>query len=174
MPWEEMMFGGSQPYTCGYCGDVVTSLTGFYENCLPRHRIYICPHCEGPTTFVGDRPDSGFVAPDVLANYSDDVASLYRDACNCMAAKANIGAVLCARKLLVNIATSKGADKGASFLSSIDFLVDGGSVPADCLEQVQRLRDQGEEVDRDISESSRSDAADLLSFAKILLNSRHE
>lgn len=174
MPWEEMMFGGSEPYICGYCGDVVTSLTGFYEDRLPRRRIYICPHCEGPTTFVGDCPDAGFVAPDVLANYTEDVAALYREACNCMAAKADIGAVLCARKLVMNIAISKGADKGTSFLSCIDFLVDRGLVPSDCQEQVQRIRDKCEEADHDISELSRSDASDLLSFAQALLNSRRE
>lgn len=171
MPWREITFSGSNPYTCGYCGNVVTSLAGYFENGGFRRKIYICPRCEGPTTFVGEDLEPGVVTGSEVLNYPEDLARLYKEARSCMAAAANTGAVLCARKLLMNIAVSKGAEKGNRFTSYIDFLTDGGHVPPESRDLVKRIRDKGHEAPHEIMETSRADAADLINFSEMLLRS---
>ena len=47
MPWFQTQKIDSKKFTCGYCGNVVASASGyFYDG--KSDRVYICPHCEKP------------------------------------------------------------------------------------------------------------------------------
>ena len=91
-----------------------------------------------------------------------------------MAATANTGAMLCARKLLMNIAVSQGAEEGRGFTSYVDFLTEGGFVPPESRGRVKRIRDKGDEAPHEIMETSRADAADLIVFSGTLLRTIFE
>lgn len=181
---ERRLFGGfwqnthsvtPLEYTCGYCGRSVASAIGFYTNSHPKGNIYICPNCNGPT--VTDELDFQF--PDVapggeVQHVPPDVAALYREARNCVAASAYTGAVLCCRKLLMNIAISEGASKGKHFIEYVEYLSDHGYVPPKGRQWVDHIRNKGNEATHEIVEVRKPDAEDLVIFSEMLLKFIYE
>lgn len=174
MPWNGVVNIGSRSFTCGFCGNVVASVNGFFESGGKGRKIYICPHCEGATTFDANDQIPGIAPGGEVAHCPDEVVSLYREARNCVAVVANTGAVLCARKLLMNIAVSQGAEAGQSFLSYIDYLADNGFVPPNGRGWVDHIRLKGNEATHEIIEVTRNDAEDLILFAEMLLKFIYE
>jgi hypothetical protein len=73
---------------------------------------YICSHCEKPTFFDQDQQLPGVAPGSSVEHLPLDVASLYIEARNCVAASCYTAAVLVCRKLLMNIAVAQGANPG--------------------------------------------------------------
>jgi hypothetical protein len=94
---------------------------------------------------------------------------LYDEARRAAAANAPTAAVLALRKLLMNVAVSKGAKEGQSFVSYVEYLAGAGYVPPNGKGWVDHIRERGNDASHEIALMGPSDAAELLIFAEMLL-----
>ncbi len=174
----------SRSYVCGYCGESLASDKGYYATVIAGTSggtirsayIYICHRCKKPTFFESDKeqtpgPAFGGSVEDIP---SDEVAALYDEARNCMKVNAHTAAVMCCRKLLMNIAVARGAKKGLNFYEYVNYLSDQGFVPPDGKEWVDLIRKKGNEATHEIAVMDREDAEDLITFSEMLLRFIYE
>jgi hypothetical protein len=170
MAWQQI--GSIQPkqFICGYCGYSVASDRGYYNN-ESDGRVYICPNCAKPSYFNDwdgtQIPGVAFGNP--VDHLPKSVEQLYREARDCCSIGAYTSAVLACRKILMNIAVEQGAAEGLSFVAYIDHLAAGGFIPPNGRGWVDHIRKRGNEATHEIALMSKSDAADLVSFAEMLL-----
>jgi DNA-directed RNA polymerase subunit RPC12/RpoP len=173
MKWTNVGNFHSREYTCGHCGKVVGSATG-YASDHANYLIYLCPHCTKPTFFEPNKQMPG-VAPGVeVAKLPNDVQALYREARNCVASSAHTAAVLTCGKLLMSIAVAQGAPAGKSFISYVEYLADKGYVPPNGRGWVDHIRTKGNEANHEIVLMSADDALELISFSEMLLKFIYE
>jgi hypothetical protein len=171
--WDQIKALPPRSFTCGYCGNLVSSASGFSGGGVTRV-LYICPHCQQPTYWWGDKrvPD---VAPgQEVASLPDGVAALYREARVASAAGAYTSSVLASRKLLMSIGVSLGASEGLPFIAYVDFLADKGYVPPNGRGWVDHIRKRGNEATHEIRVMSPQDAAELITFLEMLLKFIYE
>ncbi len=174
MQWQGTSVGGnsnpSRQFTCGYCGNPLASNVGFYAyptsdqgqviaNHIPA-RIYVCHHCNGPTYFGphGQQVPGPAFGGRVNHIPSEEVATLYDQARDCMKVNAFTAAVMCCRKLLMNVAVSEGAEEGKSFAHYVRYLADEGHIPPKAAAWVDYIRDKGNEANHEIQIMGREDA----------------
>jgi len=69
----------------------------------------------------------------------------------------------------MNLAVSKGAGAGESFLRYVEFLAASGFVPPDGKGWVDHIRDKGNEANHEVKIMSREEAEQLISFSEMLL-----
>jgi hypothetical protein len=69
----------------------------------------------------------------------------------------------------MNIAVSKGAEEGLSFVEYVDYLAAKGYVPPDGADWVDHIRKKGNEATHQIAIMKREDAEDLITFVEALL-----
>ncbi len=171
MKWADIKTITSKNYTCGFCGNVVASVSGYHSN-VSRF-IYICPHCEQPTYFSNKQIPG--VAPGVeVSNLPNDIQALYKESRNCVAAGSYTAAVLTCRKLLMNIAVSQKAKPGQSFISYVEHLANSGFVPPNGRGWVDHIRSKGNEANHEIALMNKEDAEELISFSEMLLKFIYE
>ncbi|MDT4332270.1 DUF4145 domain-containing protein [Methylomonas sp. MED-D] len=162
----------SVQYKCGHCGNVVASNQGYFSNL--GQRIYICPHCERPTHFAygAQYPD---VAPRNDVNHlPEELALLYKEARNSVAASAYTGSVLLCRKLLMNIGVKQGAEEGKPFIYYVNYLADQGYIPPNGRGWVDHIRKKGNEATHEIALMDKSDCEDLIAFSEMLMKFIYE
>lgn len=137
--------------------------------------IYICHHCSRPTYF-GEAGEQipGAVYGSKVKHVPQEVDNLYDEARNCTACNAYTGSVLCSRKLLMNIAVSKGAEQGKKFAEYVDYLYEKGFVPPDGKDWVDHVRKKGNEATHEIKIMNRRDAEELIIFMEMLLKFIYE
>lgn len=160
-------------FKCGFCGMVVGSDRGYFNNNLLQ-MIYICPHCKRPTYF---EQNGQFPAPllgSSVSNVPQEVESLYTEARVCTGAGAHTAAVLACRKLLMNIAVNQGAQEGKRFIEYVEYLADKGYVPPNGKIWVDHIRKKGNEATHEIALMNEKDAADLITFVEMLLRFIYE
>ena len=179
LKWENAKTLDSKSYVCGYCGNPLASNQGFWavdtRSNATVGRIYICHHCLRPTYFddIGKQvPGSAYGRK--VDNVPVEVSDLYDESRKCTSCGAYMAAVLCCRKLLMNVAVSKGAQEGLSFVDYIEFLSQRGFVPPDGKEWVDHIRRKGNEATHEIAPMTRQDAEDLIDFAEMLLKFIYE
>ncbi len=176
--WKNVTDLNPKSYVCSYCSNSIASQKGFSgEN--EHHTqffVYICHTCLSPTYFDGLKKQyPGAVFGQEVKHLPDDeVKSLYGEARKCMTVNAYTGAVLCSRKLLMNIAVSKGAAEGLSFLEYVDHLASKGYVPPDGKDWVDHIRQKGNEATHQIKIMTKEDAEDLITFVEALLKFIYE
>lgn len=165
-------------YICGYCGAYVASYEGYVQhtNMVISGHIYICHNCENPTY---KSRKGGIVPSPTFGNTVEhipikEVEDLYNEARNCMRANASTAAILCCRKLLMNIAVSKGAKEGISFIQYVEFISDKGFVPPDAKEWIDHIRKKGNEATHEIAIMRREDAEELITFIEMVLKIVYE
>ena len=174
MEWASVNNLNPKSFTCGYCGKIVASASGFFTSDQPQRFIYVCPNCKHPTLFEDDKQIPG-VAPGVeVPHLPVDVDSLYREARNCVAIASYTSAVLSCRKLLMHIAVSQGAAANKSFVEYVEHLADKGFVPPNGRGWIDHIRKKGNEANHEIKLMSRADAEELISFAEMLLKFIYE
>ncbi|MCK4458549.1 MAG: DUF4145 domain-containing protein [Methanosarcinales archaeon] len=168
----------SRDFICGHCGLHLASQRGWdaYDKSDIVAHIYICHNCFQPTYFGPDGkqiPGVAYGNPvhDIPDQY---VESLYEEARNCTASNASTAAVLCCRKLLMNLAVSKGASEGQKFIEYVEYLSDKGFIPPDGRDWVDHIRKKGNEATHEIAIVEREDAEELLSFVEMLLKFIYE
>ena len=178
MTWEDLKRLSSKDYVCGYCGTDIASNVGFRgkdENGF-RTCIYICHRCDSPTFFdgKGHHQVPGFPYGKKVDNVPEQVNSLYNEARECTTVNAFAASVLCCRKLLMNIAVSKGADKGLNFIQYVEYLSDKGFVPPDGKDLVDHIRKKGNEATHEIAIMKRKDTEELITFIEMFLKFIYE
>lgn len=172
--YREQVFHLTRKYVCGYCGLSVASDKGLWRDHADRpdpHRpaLYLCPLCEKPTFFEGDKQVPGVAFGEAIGHLPDTVGGLYNEARNCMAVNAFTAAVLAARKLLMNVAASQGADPGQTFQHYVQWLERNGYVPPKAREWVDHIRKKGNEATHEIPGIDRKDAEEIITFAEMIL-----
>ncbi len=173
MHWKNTIEMQSLQYTCGHCGNIVATKIGFYS--VRNNRIYICPHCDGPTHINNLGTQYPDVAPgNDVDHLPEDLASLYKEARNCIAASAYTGAVLLTRKLLMNISVEQGAEKGKPFIHYVNYLAEQGYIPPNGRGWVDHIRKKGNEATHEIALMKKADCEDLIAFSEMLMKLIYE
>lgn len=178
--WDRLETIPSKNFACGYCGKKIASEKGFggsrNGNAAARDYIYICHQCSYPS-FIGYKgeqtPNTRF-GEDIEDISESSVLELYDEARNCMSVSSHTGAVLCCRKLLMNIAVSKGAKEGLQFIKYVEFLSDNHYVPPDAKDWVDHIRKKGNEATHEIAIMKREDAEEIISFVEMILRLVYE
>ncbi len=175
--WEQVRALPQMRYRCAYCNTTVGPNVGYWSThggALTDLEIYICSFCNRPTFFEGEdqTPAPAFGLP--VRDTPKDVMTIYNDARNSMKVSAYTPAVLALRKLLMHVAVEKGAKPNKSFESYVNYLADEGYVPKGGKVWVDRIRDKGNEANHEIRIVKRKDAAEMISFAEMLLKNVYE
>lgn len=172
--WYQALKLPSRQWTCGHCNHLVGGAGGFALGGVgqPHYHqsIYICPSCQRPTYFEGDKQVPGVMFGRAVGHLPPMVGALYTEARNCMAANAFTSAVLTARKLLMHIAVQHGAPENLRFIDYVTYLADNGFVPPNGRGWVDHIRKKGNEATHEILLMERADAEDLLVFLEMLLS----
>jgi transcription elongation factor Elf1 len=170
--WKNCSEWLTKSFTCGYCGNLIASEKGYYayvEEHIEEY-LFICPYCLRPTYFdSSDNQTPGPICGNNVDNVPDNVGTLYDEARKCISCNAYTGSILCSRKLLMNIAVSKGAKEGQSFVNYINFLSEKNYIPPDGKDWVNHIRKKGNDATHEISIMNREDAIELISFIEMLL-----
>lgn len=176
--WEAIQTVEARTYTCGYCGKVVASDRGWKTGVThPQSEsgyIYVCPLCRQPTYFFFEMQTPGIAYGTEVSHLPDDIAALYMEARNSVAARAYTASVLTCRKLLMNIAVAQGAEEGKTFLYYVEHLASKGYVPPNGRGWVDHIRKKGNEANHEILLMKRPDAEELILFTEMLLKFVYE
>jgi hypothetical protein len=174
MVWNSVSQLNSKQFRCGYCGNIVATPTGFFDNSA-RNLIYICPHCDKPSYFdmLGNQVP-GIAPGNEVENLPIELNALYHEARNSASVGAYTASVLACRKLLMNIAVTQGADEGKPFIFYVDYLATTGYVPPNGKIWVDHIRKKGNEATHEIALMKLSDAEELIVFVEMLLKFIYE
>jgi len=178
--WKNKDILESKSYKCGHCGKSLVSNQGYFATLKGAENrmelIYICHFCLKPTYFgIQGKQIPGYSFGNDVNDIPDEqVKSLYNEARNCTSCNAYTASVLCCRKLLMNIAVSKGADEGLKFIKYVEYLSNKGYVPPDGKEWVDHIRKKGNEATHEISIMGKEDSEELITFIEMLLKFIYE
>ncbi len=176
MPWKSIIQISSTRFTCGHCGAYVASDQGWAFSSGGQHTryIYISPHCEYPTFFdPSNNQTPGPLYGSKVANItSEEVEAIFEEARRCMSVTAFNVAVLCCRKLLMNISVSEGADKNKTFAYYVDYIVEKHLPKAK--DWIDHIREKGNEATHEIEIMTETDAKRLIEFSEMLLRVIYE
>ena len=194
MKWQRTVNSSKDPsvmrsrrYVCGYCGEPLASDVGYYalpvdavgnmiQGSDPVAHIHICHYCDSPTYFDKDgkqTPGSAFGGP-VKNIPNEEVGSLYDEARNCMKVSAYTAAVMCCRKLLMNVAVDKNADENKPFAHYVDYLANQGYLPPDGKKWAGHIKDKANEANHEIPLIGPEDAKELIEFSEMMLKFIYE
>lgn len=160
-------------YKCSYCGSLVANNKG-YEAEHSSGSIYICPNCNEPTYFDIDKQIPGAKHGEDVKNLPDDINSLYNEARNCISVSSYTASVMICRKLLMNIAVNKGADKGKTYKEYVNYLDVNHYTPPESKDWVDKIRELGNEANHEIKLMSNEVSVELLNFVEMLLKFIYE
>lgn len=177
--WQGLQGLKSKSYICGYCNNSLVSNSGYrgnYAGISASAYLYICHFCTQPTFFdIHERQTPGASFGNTVSGVSaNEVKSIYDEARDCMKVNAFTAAVLCCRKLLMNLAVAKGAKKGLSFSEYVKFFADEGIIGKDSKGWVDHIRDKGNDATHEIPHMSKEDAENLITFSEMLLKTIYE
>jgi hypothetical protein len=179
LEWNNPATITSASFKCAFCANTVASNLGYRasSNVIKKSaRIYICPHCNNPTFFNDYNSQyPGPIIGETVANITnEEVKKLYEEARRAASCSAFTAAILCCRKLLMNIAVSKGAEEGLKFIEYVDFLANKGYIPPDGKGWVDQIRIKGNEATHEIKIMSKEDTVQLIRFCEMLLRFVYE
>ena len=83
-------------------------------------------------------------------------------------------AVLAARKLLMHAAVDKGAKAGDYFVAYVKYLADEHWVPPNGKPWVEKIKDDGNEANHEITIKNKKEAEHLLYFVQVVLMFMYE
>jgi uncharacterized protein DUF4145 len=177
--WRNLEGLPSRSFVCGYCDNKVATTHGYIKSLqrttTPGGFIYICPHCTGPNAFdmgLNRTPES--MLGSSVDHVPDELTALYQEARTCTGSGCHTAAVLCLRKMLMNIAVNKGADEGLNFIQYIEYLQTNGYIPPDGSDWVDHIRKKGNEATHEIADMNKSDSENLVVFVEMLLRYIYE
>ena len=175
--WKETREINSRNYICGHCGNPIASNEGYYADSHAgfNEYIYICHYCIRPTYFDSHGNQvPGPIYGESVNEVPDKVELLYNESRNCISCNAYTASVLCSRKLLMNIAVSKGASEGLKFYEYVNFLSAKNYIPPDGKDWVDHIRKKGNEATHEISIMNQENATELITFTEMLLKFIYE
>ena len=177
--WGQLLILPAKDYKCGYCGREVASNEGYLKANkfgYGNETIYICPKCEQPSFFsfnIGQEP--GPIYGDEIADITDkNICAMYEEARKCMTINAYTSAVMCCRKILMQIAILNGAKPGLRFVEYVEFILENHISPKGSEDWVKEIRNVGNEANHEIHLMKKEDAEDLIDFVSSLLRNVFE
>ena len=111
---------------------------------------------------------------DDIESLPADVAGIYEEARVSITVEAHTGVVMLCRKILMNVAVSKGAPENLPFVEYVEWLLCQRYVPRGSEGWVDYIRSRGNEANHEISQMGESDAAAVLTFTEQLLRNVFE
>lgn len=180
------IYGG--PYTCGYCGNTVTSTigmalnhhngSGYVKNDAP-YGVFICPTCQLPTAIFPDSegevkqvPGAMFGNP--VSNAPVDVTEIYDEAREAYSANAFTDVILLGRILLSHVAVSFGAKQGDTFQNHISYLKEHNYITANSTGWVDQIRKYGNQANHKLTINTREEAEKIIKFCEMVLKTNYE
>ena len=182
--WHSYSNIESKKYTCGYCGQPLSSDKGYVAKVFSDSGadirktgyICICHNCSKPT-FIDENnrqtPGHNF-GNDVKHIDNQDIKSLYEEARKCYSVNSFTSVILSCRKLLMHIAVEKGAGENLKFIQYVEYLSEKNYIPPDAKGWVDHIREKGNEANHEIVIMKEEDAKDLLAFIEMLLKLVYE
>lgn len=175
--WNNRQDIGSHKYRCKYCGESISSEKGYIGDTQDRlgagrrDYICICHSCNKPTYIdhTGNQYPGVPFGDTVEGIDAIEVASLYEEARNCASVNAYTASAMACRKILMNVAVTKGAKEGLKFVQYVQHLADNGFVPPDGKDWVEHIKDKGNDANHKIEITPKGDAEELLYFTEMLL-----
>lgn len=161
----------SVEYQCGYCNTVTAPSEGYNTVGGAIAVIFICPKCNRPT-FIEQHSKLQVPGPIGGRNVKgapESVSILYQEARKCISVHAYTAAVLCCRKILMNIAVAEGAPGNKNFHEYVTYLEDNHYVPPRGRSWVDEIRKKGNEANHEIPHMEESDALEILKLVEGLL-----
>ena len=176
--WIHIDTTGTVKYKCGYCEREIASNIGWNSDKISSGsdmKIRICPNCSQPTYFDFDGNQiPSTIFGNKVEHLPSPVEKLYNEARACTQVNAYTSSILACRKLLMNIAVSKGAKKGLSFQEYVNYLDSKRYTPPDSKEWVDHIRKKGNEATHEIALKTEDDAIELINFVEMLLKFIYE
>ncbi len=177
--WINIVNKNSKELICGFCNAHIQSEKGYngkFEATGKEVHLYYCHKCGGLNYFdeKGEQFPGPIIGDEVLDITDETVSKLYTEARKCCSTNSYTGSVLCSRKLLMNIAVSKGAKEGLSFAEYVKYLSDKNYVPPGGEEWVDHIRKKGNEATHEIIIMKKEDAEELIIFIEMLLKFIYE
>jgi len=167
--WYEVPQIKEKSFLCWSCMNNVAGDRGYFQKDTDR-KIYICPNCEAPNYFNNTGTQyPGIKYGNIVKAVPDDVFQIYEESRNCFSVNAFTGSALLSRKILMNIAVTKGAEEDKTFGFYVDWLNNKNFLPPDGKEWVDHIRKIGNQGTHEIKSISKEDAEELINFCEMLL-----
>lgn len=178
--WTNLETFSSREFVCGYCNMQVAQDRGYSSNYrrlvngslitkFSGNIIIICPYCSSPTYFNDEDQNPGPKYGNAVQDVPVEINTLYDEARDCTRIFAYTSAVMICRKILMNVAVSKGAKNSLSFFDYVDYLDNGNYIPPDGKDWVNHIREKGNEANHEIKLQSKESAEDLIFFIEMIL-----
>jgi len=173
-------------FVCAHCASKVGSDRGWQCDIIEKEHgnlkiigychIYLCPHCNAPTYFdeTFKQIPASIFGDKILNIPEKKIEMLYDEARNAMSVNSFTAAVMCCRKLLMNIAVERGAKTGQSFESYVDYLDNENFIPRGSKGWVSFIREKGNEANHEIHIMNKVDAEKIIKFVEMLLKVIYE
>ena len=169
--WHDLQTIPARSYVCWSCGTEVSPNQGWIAtdgtNILGS--LLVCHKCNRPTFIDDSGQYPGPPFGEKVENAPELVTKLYDEARIATGSGANTAAVLCCRKLLMQIAVMKGAATGLKFEQYVEYLVTNHIVPEGSKAWVDKIRTKANEANHEINIMSPEEAQQLVKFCEMLL-----
>jgi hypothetical protein len=178
--WSGIRALPNRKFSCGYCSIIVSSVLGYKlghgtdGSGATIGEIHICPNCGGHVFFIGNQQHPSPVLGRHVHSVPDNLSRLYEEARKASGQGCYTAAVLVCRKILMNIAVDRGAEKNGNFMSYVNFLSEQGFVPPNGKGWVDHIRKKGNEANHEIVLMEENDCSDLMTFVEMLLRFIYE
>lgn len=177
--WSQIQTLTSKPFTCGYCGNSLTSEKGFqatFEDARNSVFIYVCHFCSKPTFFdlEGKQYPKAKAGTNINGITDESVSKLYEEARKAAGTEAPTATVMACRVILMHVAVAKGAKKNQSFEFYVDFLDKKGFVPTGLKSWAESIRKMGNKANHKIVIMTEEQAKNILRFTEVLLKIIYE
>lgn len=174
--WKSLESVHSARYTCGYCGENISSDKAYTAtngvNDFPY--IYICHVCNKPTFILNGEATPSAPLGRSVNKLPEDINSIYEEIRRATSVNAHTAAVMLARKLLMHIAVEKGAQTGKTFVFYVDYLETNHYTPPNSKSWVDKIRQLGNGANHEIVIMTKEDSQTILTFLEMLLKFIYE
>ena len=158
-----------QYYVCGHCGTTVTGWIVSQTGDKYQRRWLLCPHC-GRGSVQND--DTILPPPQTFGNIDglpDGIDGLYDEARASFGAQAYTGCEMLCRKILMNVAVNKGAEKNKRFVEYVDYLDSHGYITPSLKDMATIVKDNGNDAAHEVDPPDRERAEYTLEFTRSML-----
>jgi hypothetical protein len=138
------------------------------------HSVAICPRCGCPTYLLDDIQTPPITFGESVDHVPPEIDVLYQEARSSIRAGNYNAAGMIARKLLMNLAVTKGAPEGGSYKSYVDYLEQEGIVTSEMKDWVDEIRELGNDANHELPALTEDEAEAILTFVAMLLKLVYE
>jgi len=174
MRWQSVGTLKSKEFICGHCGADVSSDKGYFattdRDSHTEAFIMICHKCGKPNYIQNDGEQvPGPMIGEEITELPEDISSLYNEVRRAYSVNAFTCSVLCARKILMHVAISKGAEEKKKFEYYVDYIADNDIIPKHTKPWIDSIRDAGNETNHEVKNSTEEEASEIIEFLGMLL-----